>query len=109
MLPDSKIKCPYTAFKMRCLDGVVKHKCPKWVHVIGRNPQTGDKMDNYACADTLMPLLLIENAQMQRQTAAAVEDFRNNMVALNKPVSLGPQMGHAPLYAFPPNRVIDNG
>ena len=80
MLPDEKIKCPYTGFKLSCLDGVVRHKCPKWVHVIGRNPQTGDKIDRYDCADTLMPLLLIENAQMQRQTGAAMETFRNDVV-----------------------------
>jgi len=31
-----------------------------------------------------MPLLLIENSQMQRQTGAAVESFRNEMVRANE-------------------------
>ena len=31
-----------------------------------------------------MPVLLIENAQMSRQTGAAVESFRNEMVKANE-------------------------
>ena len=31
-----------------------------------------------------MPLLLIENSQMQRQTGAAVESFRNEAVKANQ-------------------------
>jgi hypothetical protein len=31
-----------------------------------------------------MPILLIENAQMSRQTGAAVESFRNEMVKANE-------------------------
>jgi hypothetical protein len=31
-----------------------------------------------------MPTLLIENSQQQRQTGAAVETFRNEMVEANK-------------------------
>jgi hypothetical protein len=30
-----------------------------------------------------MPVLLVENAQQQRQTAASVDDFRNKMLAAN--------------------------
>ena len=33
---------------------------------------------------TWMPLLLVENANMQRQTGAAVESFRNEMVKANQ-------------------------
>jgi len=31
-----------------------------------------------------LPVLLIENAQQSRQTGAAVESFRNEMVEVNK-------------------------
>ena len=31
-----------------------------------------------------LPILLIENAQMSRQTGAAVESFRNEMVKANE-------------------------
>jgi hypothetical protein len=81
MLPDEKIKCPYTAFKTSCFDGVVKHKCPKWIHIAGVDPNTGNSVDHYNCSDAWTPMLLIENSQQQRQTAAAVETLRN-VVAL---------------------------
>lgn len=83
MLPDKKVKCPYTGFTKTCLDGVVKHSCPKWVHITGKNPQSEEVIDKYGCSDAWLPMLLIENAQMQRQTGAAVESFRNEMVKLN--------------------------
>jgi hypothetical protein len=87
MLPDKKIKCPYTGFTKTCLDGVVKHNCPKWIHIRGLNPQTGDPVDNFGCSDSFQHLLMIENSQQQRQTGAAVESFRNEMLKLNS----GPQ------------------
>lgn len=77
MLPDEKVKCPYTGFKMKCLDGVVKHKCPKWIKVTGTHPNTGVAVDTYDCSDAWVPALLIENSQQQRQTGAAVESLRN--------------------------------
>jgi hypothetical protein len=40
-------------------------------------------IDRYNCADHWLPLLLVENSQMQRQTGAAVESFRNEMVEAN--------------------------
>ncbi len=83
-LPDLKIKCPYTAFKMKCFDGVTKHGCPKWVEITGTNPQTGEMMHRSACAGSMAHFLLLENSQMQRQTAAAIDSFRNEMVQLNR-------------------------
>jgi hypothetical protein len=79
MLPDKKIKCPYTGFTKTCFDGVTKHSCPKWIHVRGTDPQGGE-VNRYDCSDAWLPMLLIENSQQQRQTGAAVESFRNEMV-----------------------------
>jgi hypothetical protein len=61
----------------------VCHKCPLYSHVMGMDPQTGQQIDYWACSIALMPLLLIENSQQQRQTGAAVESFRNEMVKAN--------------------------
>lgn len=41
-------------------------------------------MDEWGCSIAWMPILLIENSQMQRQTGAAVESFRNEMVKSNE-------------------------
>jgi hypothetical protein len=62
----------------------VCHKCPWWTRVVGKNPQSEEMIDDWRCAVALLPMLLIENAQMQRQTGAAVESFRNDMVVANE-------------------------
>jgi hypothetical protein len=58
----------------------VCHKCPLWTQVRGKHPQTDQEVDRWACSLAWMPLLLIENSQMQRQTGAAVESLRNEVV-----------------------------
>lgn len=58
----------------------VCHKCPWWTRLQGMHPQSGEMVDNWGCAISLLPILLVENSQMQRQTGAAVESFRNSVV-----------------------------
>ena len=69
-------------------DGAIKDgelvKCRFWVYVQGTNPQTGETVSNGDCAFCWTPKLLIENSQQQRQTGAAVESFRNEMVKANE-------------------------
>ena len=79
MIPDSKIKCPATGFAKSCRDIVTKCECPKFVQIRGKDPQTGADIDRWGCVDSFLPMLLIENAQMSRQTGAAVETFRNEV------------------------------
>ena len=55
-------------------------KCAWFTHIRGNNPQTGMDVDEWGCAVTWLPMLLIENSQQQRQTAAAVESSRNESV-----------------------------
>lgn len=80
MLPDPKVKCPATGFAKTCRSIVSKCDCPKFVTIRGRDPQTGAEVDRSGCVDSFLPLLLIENAQQSRQTGAAVESFRNEVV-----------------------------
>lgn len=54
--------------------------CAWFTQVRGINPNTGADVDEWACAMAWMPVLMIENSQQQRQTGAAVESFRNEMV-----------------------------
>lgn len=84
MLPDPKVRCPATGFAKSCHQIVTKCECPKFVSVKMRNPQSGELIDKYGCVDSFLPLLLIENAQMSRQTGAAVESFRNEVVKANE-------------------------
>lgn len=83
MLPDEKVMCHETGFEKSCRDMVVNCRCRKWVQIQGNNPNTGEAINRWDCTDAWLPLLLIENSQMQRQTGAAVESFRNEMVQAN--------------------------
>lgn len=61
----------------------VCHLCPWWVHIRGKHPQSEEEIDRWGCAVGWLPMLLVENAQQSRQTGAAVESFRNEMVHAN--------------------------
>jgi hypothetical protein len=58
--------------------------CAWFIQVRGTNPNTGKEVDEWACSMAWMPMLMIENSQQQRQTGAAVESFRNEMVKNNE-------------------------
>ena len=62
----------------------MKLKCEWFTEIRGTNPQTGKEVDEWGCAVTWLPMLLIENSQQQRQTGAAVESFRNETVKVNQ-------------------------
>lgn len=63
-------------------------QCNWFTQVRGTNPNTGKEVDEWGCAMTWLPVLLIENSQQQRQTGAAVESFRNEMVRANEATTL---------------------
>lgn len=76
---ESKNQCPLNGFEpCKQLD------CAWFLKISGVNPNTGEDIDDWGCSISWMPILLVENAQMSRQTGAAVESFRNEMVKANK-------------------------
>jgi hypothetical protein len=76
---EPKNGCPLDSFRpCRQLD------CAWFIQVRGTNPNTGKEVDEWACSMAWLPVLLIENSQQQRQTGAAVESFRNEMVKANE-------------------------
>lgn len=83
MLPDSKVKCPATGFARSCREIIAECDCPKFVSIKGRDPQSGDLVERHGCVDAFLPALLLEGAQMSRQTGAAVESLRNEIVKAN--------------------------
>ena len=58
--------------------------CAWYTRVQGYDMNSGAQVDSYECAIAWMPMLLIENSGQQRQTGAAVESFRNEMVKANE-------------------------
>ena len=57
-------------------------KCRFWVAVAGQNPQTGELMNYHDCAMAWMPVLMIENSKVNRETGASVESLRNENVTI---------------------------
>ena len=62
----------------------IKLECSWFTQVRGTNPQTGKEVDEWGCAVTWLPMLLLENSKMQRETGAAVESARNESVRDNE-------------------------
>jgi hypothetical protein len=58
--------------------------CAWYTRVQGYDVNSGNQVDSYECAISWLPILLIENSGQQRQTGAAVESFRNEMVKANE-------------------------
>lgn len=87
MAKDAKILCPLMGGE--CIeDGSIKNgelvSCRFWVYVHGKNPQTNEDVKNGDCAFAWTPILMIENSKVNRETGAAVESFRNEMVKSNE-------------------------
>ena len=59
-------------------------QCSWFTQLRGTNPNTGKEIDEWGCAMTWLPVLLVENAQQSRQAGAAIESFRNEVVAFNQ-------------------------
>lgn len=76
---ESKSNCPLNGFQPCKL-----WECSWFIEVKGKHPQTGTDVNEWGCAIAWMPVMMIENSQMQRQTGAAVESFRNEMVKANE-------------------------
>lgn len=76
---EAKPNCPLDNFNpCRQLE------CAWFLKIRGSNPNTGEDIDDWGCSMAWLPILTIENSQMQRQTGAAVESFRNEMVKANE-------------------------
>lgn len=65
--------CPFIAKKC------VESKCRLWTHLLGKNPQGDGVVDKFGCAIEFLPILLVENAQMIRQTAASTDKVANQV------------------------------
>jgi hypothetical protein len=55
-------------------------QCAWFTKVAGYDMNTGKEVEEWHCAIAWMPMLMVENSGQQRQTGAAVESFRNEMV-----------------------------
>jgi hypothetical protein len=91
MAKDAKIICPMMGGDECVEDGAIRNgelvKCRFWVTVQGKHPQTGEIVNNGDCAIAWMPVLLIENSKVNRETGAAVESMRNESVTTGQQIT----------------------
>ena len=80
MLPDEKIMCHRTAFKVRCYDGVLKHHCRLWCHVSGTDAMNRP-IDVHGCADELTIKFMHEVAKEVRHATASTDKVANEVRA----------------------------
>ena len=85
----------------------IQTQCSWFTQIRGTNPQTGEPVDEWGCAVTWMPMLLIENSQQQRQTGAAVESFRNETVKIGDRLKRGPQLNQIESVGIPITNLLD--
>ena len=78
--------CPLWRGKCR------EHKCLWYIQVQGTHPNNGAAVSEWGCAIAWLPWMMMENAKESRQTGAAVESFRNEMVKSNGLHSIIQQM-----------------
>ena len=74
-----KNNCPLNNF-----EPCKQFDCAWFCHMRGTDPNTGNEVDDYSCGVAWLPMLLVENAAQSRQSGAAIESFRNEMVKANK-------------------------
>ena len=60
--------------------------CAWFTKLAGKNPQGGKDIEEWGCAVTFIPLLMVANTNANRGTAAAVESFRNVMIKQHQEV-----------------------
>lgn len=56
-------------------------ECSWIIKMEGYDINTGQKLNEWTCTVAALPKLLIENAGMQRQTGAAIDSFKDEMVS----------------------------
>lgn len=77
------LTCPLGSKCQDARDGVM-YQCAWFTKLAGKNPNTGEAIDEHGCAMSWVPVLLIENSAQQRSTSAGIESFRNEMVKANE-------------------------
>ena len=59
----------------------LEHGCKFYIHLLGKNPQTGADMDAWDCSIAFLPVLLINIGKSTNEVGAAVESLRNETSA----------------------------
>lgn len=58
----------------------VEHQCQWYTHLLGAHPQTNKEVDEWGCAVTWLPVLLIESSNQTRKVQASLDRNNNTFV-----------------------------
>lgn len=62
----------------------IQLQCSWFTQVRGTHPQTGEQVDEWGCAVTWLPLLLMENTKEQLSTTDTLASFRDETIKENR-------------------------
>lgn len=65
--------CPYTGMAKSCHEARLERDCPKWVMFQGQQPNTGEAVAEWACADRWQPFLQADANRRLVGVQSAVE------------------------------------
>jgi hypothetical protein len=71
--------CPLGSTCEEVKDGKIM-RCAWYTKVMGKDPQSTEDIENWACAISWMPTMMVEMSQTNRGQTAALESFRNETV-----------------------------
>jgi hypothetical protein len=71
--------CPLGSTCEEVKDGKI-HRCAWYTKLVGKDPQSEKEIDNWGCAMSWMPTLMVEMSQTNRGQTGALESFRNETV-----------------------------
>ena len=77
-----RLSCPYGHKCEQVRDGYIE-RCVKYIPLKGLDRNTGKEVDEYNCTEVWQVILSTEGNQFTRETGAAIESFRNEMVRDN--------------------------
>lgn len=84
-IPDGKA-CP--VLKDRCIE----RKCPAYVELQGKHPQSGQDVREWGCVMGWLPMLLIENSRTNRETSGELSALRSENVTGSAKIAAALQM-----------------
>jgi len=72
--------CPLGHKACEYVEDNTLYRCEWYEHLVGKNPQSEELLDEWKCSVSWLVLLGAENAQTNRGQTAAIESMRNETV-----------------------------
>lgn len=89
-LPQKDVMCHRTGFEKSCRTCVIEHNCRLWQHIQGTDPNTGQEINSWHCADEMRNKFIMDGAKEMRQAGASadkvaseIRDFHKSMAKQN--------------------------